>query len=411
MEREASMMVSRRGFLQAGALLAGGLLLPRGVRAALAPVSGRESAPVSGADVPMFRGNPSHTFYGTGPLRDVLEVRWTFPMGRFGASTGKVWAGTGWTGTAAAVGDTLYVGSQDSFFYAIDRATGALRWKFKAKAMFKGSCAVFAGRVFTGCVDNHVYCLHASTGRLLWSYDTGTDCDSSPTIHGNCVYIAGESGFVHCFRPDTGALVWRTFVGGREGPPGSNGAETTPAIADGRVFVANFSGELYALRAGDGAVLWKARTGDDTDVSPVVANGLVYVAAEQRSPYVFAFDVRDGRLRWRFGGDFTRGFWSTPAVVGDRLYIGAENGKMYCLDALTGRLLWEFAAEGAIWSSPAVVDGKVVFGSYDSHLYVLDANGRQLSRIRLQGRILSSPCIVSGHVYIGTAEGMFYCLS
>jgi outer membrane protein assembly factor BamB len=84
---------------------------------------------------------------------------------------------------------------------------------------------------------------------------------------------------------------------------------------------------------------------------------------------------------------------------------------MYCLDALFGKLLWEFAAKDAIWSSPAVVDDRVVFGSYDSHLYVLSTAGHELSRIRLQGRILSSPCIVAGNIYIGTAEGMFYCLS
>lgn len=405
------MTLSRRDFLRSiPAAALGGIVLPRWGAAAAPRISAAApAAPV--ADVPMFRGNPSHTFYGTGPMSDAPRIRWTFPMGHFHSPTGKIWSGTGWTGTAAVVGGTLYVGSQDSVFYAIDCESGNLRWKFQAKAMFKGSCAVFAGRVFTGCVDNHIYCLDAQNGRLLWAYDTGTDCDSSPTIYGNRVYIAGESGYVHCFRPDTGRLVWRTFVGGREGPPGSNGAETTPAVADGRVFVGTFSGELYALNAENGAVLWVARTGDDTDASPVVANGMVYAAAEERSPYLFAFDVRDGRLKWRFGGDFTRGFWSTPAVAGDRLYIGAENGKMYCLDARTGKLLWEFACEGAVWSSPAVVDGRVIFGSYDSHLYVLDTNGRERSRIRLQGRILSSPCIVAGRIYIGTAEGMFYCLA
>ena len=403
-------MLSRREFLQSTlfATLSNTFISQKGIASSL-----RVSTPLlatQSIDVPMFRGNAAHTFYGTGPIREAPQIRWTFPMGRFRATTGKIWAGTGWTGTAAVVGDTVYIGSQDSFFYALDRKTGKLRWKFQTGAMFKGSCAVFAGRVFTGCVDNNLYCFDAATGQLLWKYNTGHDCDSSPTIYNNCVYIAGESGFVHCFRPDTGRLVWRTFVDGLEGPDGSDGSETTPAIAEGRVFVANFTGQLYALNADNGAILWVAKTGDDTDASPVVANNMVYISAEEKSPYLFAFDVRSGRLIWRFGGDFTRGFWSTPAVVGNRLYIGAENKKMYCLDALSGKLLWEFETGGAIWSSPAVVDDRVVFGSYDSHLYVLNTDGKELSRIRLQGRILSSPCIVNGHIYIGTAEGMFYCL-
>jgi len=390
--------------LSSGAALPQGAGLPQAVTAGLPPGQG--------ADVTMFRGNPAHTFFGTGPLRDQLQIIWTFQMGNFTSPiSGKVWSGTGWTGTAVAVDDWIYVGSQDSFFYALDRATGKLRWKYKADAMFKGSCAYFAGRVFTGCVDDEIRCFHAKTGQVLWSYNTGTDCDSSPTIYKGRVYIAGESGFVHCFRPDTGALIWRTFVDGREGPGGSNGAETTPAIWEDRVYVANFTGDLFCLRADNGAVLWKARTGDDTDASCAVADGLVFAASEEKSPYLFAFDARTGAERWRFGGSFARGFWATPAPAGGRVYIGAENGRMYCLDGRTGKVQWEYAAEQSIWSSPAVVDNRVIFGSYDSHVHMVAADtGKAITKIKLLGRVLSSPCVVGGRIYIGTAEGMFYCL-
>ncbi|MBU1410123.1 PQQ-binding-like beta-propeller repeat protein [Myxococcota bacterium] len=416
--------MDRRKFLQGLAAGAGAAFLaprlsssdpfrtPAALAAPHTPPPASAPVPVAGSDVTMFRGNPAHTFYGTGPIRDQLQILWTFQMGNFTSPiSGKVWSGTGWTGTAVAVGDWLYVGSQDSWFYALDRNTGALRWKYKAGAMFKGSCAYFAGRVFTGCVDDHIYCFHAKTGQVLWTYNTGTDCDSSPTIYKGRLYIAGESGFVHCFRPDTGALIWRTFVDGKEGPGGSNGAETTPAIADDRVYVANFTGYLFCLRADNGALIWKAKTGDDTDASPAVSGGLVFAAAEQLSPYLFAFDAKTGAERWRFGGSFTRGFWATPAVVGNRVFIGADNGRMYCLDALTGKQLWEYAAGDSIWSSPAIVDNRVIFGSYDSHVHMVAADtGRFISKIQLKGRVLSSPCIVGGKIYIGTAEGMYYCL-
>ena len=60
----------------------------------------------------MFRGNPAHTFYGTGPLADRLAVKWRFRMGTFVSHATdtrpeKRWSGTGWTGTAIFVDDKV----------------------------------------------------------------------------------------------------------------------------------------------------------------------------------------------------------------------------------------------------------------------------------------------------------------
>ncbi len=51
----------------------------------------------------MFRGNPTRTFYGTGPLPDGLDVLWRFPDTAMCGNSpvgGEpvVWCGTGWTG-------------------------------------------------------------------------------------------------------------------------------------------------------------------------------------------------------------------------------------------------------------------------------------------------------------------------
>ncbi|MBT7187038.1 PQQ-binding-like beta-propeller repeat protein, partial [Candidatus Bathyarchaeota archaeon] len=59
----------------------------------------------------------------------------------------------------------------------------------------------------------------------------------------------------------------------------------------------------------------------------------------------------------------------SPAVVGDMVYIGSNDKKVYCLDAETGAKNWEYTTGGTIESSPAVADGKVYIGSFDGKVY------------------------------------------
>ena len=69
---------------------------------------------------------------------------------------------------------------------------------------------------------------------------------------------------------------------------------------------------------------------------------------------------------------------STPLLVGDMIYRGCDAGKMHAFSADTGAILWEYQATGAalrkgIWSSPAHHDGRLYFGAYNGVVYCLDA--------------------------------------
>lgn len=365
----------------------------------------------------MFRGNGSHTFYGTGPLPDAApEVQW-----RFGTAvirntvrgTPMVWSGTGWTGTAVKLDNYVFFGSVGGFVYALEALSGSLVWSHRGGGMFKSSPCIYENRLYVGNTDNLLRCLDARTGELVWRVDTGKDLDSSPCVIDGRLYIAGENGHVRCLDPRTGKQIWKRFVGGI-GPGsilGSNGSETSPAVADGEVYTATYDGVLWSLDSRTGDVRWRAQTGDDTDASPVIQGDFVFAAAEEKAPYVNCFSREDGRLVWRSDGR-ARGHYSTPAIWENRLYIGGEDGHLHCFNAASGERVWAFRTGAAVWCSPCVIDGKVVFGSRDHHLYCVDAlSGQEIWKVRLDGRIISSPCIVDGVIWVGTATGYFYCLS
>lgn len=365
----------------------------------------------------MFRGNGAHTFYGTGPISESApKIAWRFRTAAIRnvvRGTPVTWAGTGWTGTAVKLGDYVFVGSVGGYVYAFQADSGKLVWKRRGGAMFKGSICAFENRLYMGNTDNLLRCLDATNGKTVWRLDTGKDLDSSPCVVDGKLYIAGENGNLRCLNPRTGKQYWKKFVGGI-GPgtlPGSNGSETSPAVADNEVYTATYDGNLFSFDATTGKQRWKVNTGDDTDASPVIHDEFVYACAEEKAPFMYCYAREDGKKVWRYDGN-RGGYYSTPAIQGDRVWVGGEDRRLHCVNARSGKQIWTFKTGAGIWSSPCVVDGKVIFGGRDFHVYCLDAQtGREVWKVKLDGRIISSPCIVGGKIWIGTATGYFYCLA
>ena len=83
---------------------------------------------------------------------------------------------------------------------------------------------------------------------------------------------------------------------------------------------------------------------------------------------------------------------SSPAVDGDRIYVGSADKKVYCLNASTGNFIWNYTTGGSVLSSPAIADGKIYIGSYDNKIYCLNAaNGSFLWSYTTGNPIRSSP--------------------
>jgi len=369
----------------------------------------------SGTDTMLqFRGNGAHTFYGTGPIPSKLRVKWRhreedFPTTLRGKK--KIWQGTGWTGHPVKLGNYVFVGSVGRNAYAYEADTGKVAWRWRSSRMFKGSACMYENRLYLGNTDNYLHCFDATTGKHIWRFNTWHDLDSSPCVVNGKLYIAGENGHARCIDPRTGKEIWKTFVGG-VGPGtklGSNGSETSPAVVDGEYYTGTYDGNLFCLDAKTGKKRWVAKTHADTDASPVVAGDMVYAAAEEDAPNLYAFSRKTGKEIWRYKRNGA-GYWSSPAYANGRIYIGGDDGRMHCVDAKSGKNIWLYRTRMAIWSSPCVIDDKVIFGGIDRHLHVVDAKtGKAIQKVKVPGRIISTPCIVGGTIWVGTATGWFYC--
>jgi outer membrane protein assembly factor BamB len=155
--------------------------------------------------------------------------------------------------------------------------------------------------------------------------------------------------------------------------------------------------------------IWSYTTGLDVYSSPAVADGKVYIGSDDGK--VYCLDAITGALIWshEIGGSVL----SSPAVAYGKVYIGSDDYKVYCLDATTGAFIWSYTTGGGVESSPAVADGKVYIGSYDHKVYCLDAITGALIWSYTTGYpgISSSPAVADGKVYIGSGDHNVYAFA
>jgi outer membrane protein assembly factor BamB len=238
----------------------------------------------------------------------------------------------GWTfGTPAsvdgspAVADGLvFIGDDNGNIYALDAATGALRWKIDTKSSVVSRPAVVGGTVYVGSENNYVYALNAATGAIRWSRRTGGQVNSSPALSGGTLYVGSDDGKVYALDAATGAVEWTRPTAGK--------VDSGPAVSGGTVYVGG-GDTVYALDAATGAIKWTRATGGVVTSSPAVSDGIVYVGSNDG--YVYALDAATGAIRWReqTGGQVN----SSPVVSGGRVYIGTDNDAVYAFNAANGR--------------------------------------------------------------------------
>lgn len=146
----------------------------------------------------------------------------------------------------------------------------------------------------------------------------------------------------------------------------------TPACDGTRVFVGlcdddgNGLGGVAALAASDGRVLWRAKTGNSVRSQPVVLDGLVVV--QDAAGCVFAFDADSGREVWRTGvpdcrkyGECSEYVLTCGVAVADGVVYAGGGERLAAIDLKTGKVLWCVAEERTAEpspSAPAVGGGK-----------------------------------------------------
>jgi outer membrane protein assembly factor BamB len=284
------------------------------------------------------------------------------------------------------------------------------------------SGAVWAGAAFVAFRQPH----HAPASAevvILWALAFG--CANAGTLEygrGASGGFAGGAAAVHDdpLVPKLAGLAWQQPFEAEDRGEFS----ASPAVTPERIFIAGMHGSglrnwgvVYAIDPASGGKLWQFD--DDGDLKPVfcspcVAEGKVFIGEglhTDKTCRLFCLDAATGKKLWEFATESHTE--STPCVGDGKVFFGAGDDGLYALDIHTGEKLWQYPV-GHIDSNPTFHSGRVYAGSGLSRkndrkmIFCLDANtGKEVWTHATEYSAYGSPLVTRKHLYCGTGNGNY----
>ncbi|MBL9127286.1 MAG: PQQ-binding-like beta-propeller repeat protein [Verrucomicrobiales bacterium] len=386
-------------------------------------------------DWPEFRGP---TGDGHSPARNV-PLRWS-------ATDNIAWKvpvpGRGWS-SPVLVGQRLYLTSAipksdadtiDLAVLCLDAATGKLVWNttvfgqggdapapHRKNSHASPTPLVRGDRIFVHFGHMGTAALDLD-GKVVWrnatlKYNPVHGNGGTPILVGDDLVFSCDGGsdpFVVALRSSDGSVHWK--VDRKSTFPRTFSFATASFVeaAGRRQIISPASGFVASYDPADGRELWRARYGGWSVIAkPVFAHGLTFISTGYEAPTVIAVrldgsgDVSDTHVAWTL----RRGAPNTPSflVLGDELYLLADNGVFSCVDARTGVAHYQERACGQSSASPVFVEGRIYLLD-EQGLGVVLAPGKEFKKLAenpLGERTLASYAVTDGALFVRSEENLF----
>ena len=353
----------------------------------------------------------------------------------------KTTVGQGYSGSVIVDG-RLYTQAQSrsgQFVICLDAVTGSLLWQTRYGWPYEldgnypgtyGTPTYLNGKLyFTGCYGT-AGCMDALSGKIIWSFDLkkrfNTEVPSfgyacTPLVKNGKVYLTlnGDvNASVIALNANDGSTVWQSgsFAGSYSSPlPFSYGKK--------KMIVSFLRNYLIANDPETGTLLWKVKFSDGYDEHstwPLFKDNMIFCA----SP--FFKGMRGLKIETKKDDQSDSAvtqLWHTKTMSNDifssvlygRYIYGFDitdpqanpecntDGFFKCLDAYTGKQLWETPATGHVHT--LIAGDKLILLTEDGTLIYANASSEKYSelwrgRIFTEKRCWTLPAIWNGRIYV-----------
>ena len=331
----------------------------------------------------------------------------------------KVTVGEGHSSPVTSEGRIYVLARQgeEEVVLCLEAATGKQLWRASYPAAYtmnpaatghgkgpKSTPVVSVGKLFTFGINGVLSCFDARSGKLLWRKEFSKQYPNTSPLYGTAmspivanglciVHVGGhDKGALTAFEVETGAVKW---ANAEDGPAYSS--PVLASLAGESQLVTYTQGNVAGISVTTGKLLWKMANKvpyDVNSVSPVVYKDLIIFSIYEKGIGAVRLSKQGDRLLpqevWRNAA--YESYMNTPVLAGNRLagFSYKKKGQFFCLDADTGKMLWESA--GRMGENAAILNANDLFFCLtdEAKLFVLKSNATSFAPAK-EYQVASSP--------------------
>jgi outer membrane protein assembly factor BamB len=382
------------------------------------------------------------------------NVLWRSKMPSWSAATPIIWNDVIFV-TSAEEGfvrlgerSALQTAPDKIFLIAVNRKDGSIRWrqeidsgnKLFRKQNSASPSPITDGKYVWIVTGNGKFACLTMDGKPVWKRDIQADYGkfglnhgyaSTPLLHGDRLYVqvlhgmlTDDPSYVFAVDKNTGKTLWKVDrpTDAKQESPDNYATPQLVAVNNGQQLVISGGDYVTGHALDTGKELWRIGGFNPTDngfnrtiASSVVIGPNVYTTSTRGRPFIAFKAGGSGNITGKseiwtnnLGADVP-----TPTTDGKYIYVLNDIGIINCLDAATGKPVYEGQRieRGTYSSSPLLADGKLYCINEEGTTTVVEAGPtfKILGVNKLDSHTLATPVAVDNQIFVRTAEYL-YCL-
>ena len=383
-----------------------------------------------------FRGH-----YGNGIIKSTsapinwsenTNIDWKTPIHDRGWSSPVIWNDQIWMTTATKDGNKMYAICVNKLSGKIEHDIHVFDVKSPQAITNENTYAsptpvVEEGRVYVHFGTYGTACISTKDGQILWKrrdlncdHEIGAGPASSPFIYNNFLIFnvdGRDVQYVIALNKKTGETAWKTnrsvdFSGVQVNQRKAYGTPFIIPRGNSNQMVSIGAKGVYSYDPENGKELWKAEhRGWSIAPRPVYGEGLVFTMIDRDRPEMWAInpngsgDITETHIEWKETKRMPPR--ASPIIIKGLLFVVDRNGYISCIEAKTGKPIWQKRMKGRFSASPILANNLIYFFNEDTVCTIIKPT-RELELVAenklSDEKLMATPAFDENSIYIRTEK-------